>query len=113
MNNINDFFRELYKNFNERNIDIVISQMTDDVTWANGMDGGYVYGHNGVKAYWTKQFALVSSNVTPEEIVMENDAVKIRVHQVVYDLDGKLLADETVYHFFQLRNNQIARFDIG
>jgi len=66
-----------------------------------------------VRAYWTKQFALVSSNVTPEEIVMENDAVKIRVHQVVYDLDGKLLADETVYHFFQLRNNQIARFDIG
>jgi hypothetical protein len=31
----------------------------------------------------------------------------------VHDLDGKLLADEMVLHFFYLQNNKIAAFDIG
>jgi len=42
-------FRELYENFNNRQIDLVMSKMTTDVKWANGMDGGYVYGHEGVR----------------------------------------------------------------
>lgn len=51
MDNINILFTELYNNFNDRKIDLVISKMTDTVKWANGMDGGYVYGHDGVKEY--------------------------------------------------------------
>lgn len=46
MDSLNNFFQELYKNFNDRKIDVVISKMTDNVKWANGMEGGYVYGHN-------------------------------------------------------------------
>ncbi len=65
MNNIQSFFIDVYHNFNHRNIDLVIANMANDVQWANGMDGGYVYGHDGVYEYWTKQFELVSSNVTP------------------------------------------------
>ncbi len=113
MKNINIFFNDLYKNFNERKIGLVISKMTDGVQWANGMDGGYVYGHDGVKEYWTRQFKLVSSNVTPLIIETENEVVKIKVHQVVHDLNGKLLADEFVYHYFHLENDKISKFDIG
>jgi hypothetical protein len=113
MNSANNFFHELYRNFNDRKIDLVISQMTDDVKWANGMEGGYVYGHKGVREYWTRQFTLVSSNVTPLEINMENGIVKIKVHQVVHDLNGKLLADETVFHIFHLMDNKIREFNIG
>ena len=113
MENINIFFNDLYKNFNDRKIDLVISKMTDKVKWANGMDGGYVYGHDGVKEYWTRQFKLVSSNVTPLIIDTENEVVKIKVHQVVHDLNGKLLADEFVYHYFHLQKNKIAEFSIG
>lgn len=51
MDNINILFTELYNNFNDRKIGLVISKMTDNVKWANGMDGGYVYGHDGVKEY--------------------------------------------------------------
>ena len=64
MQEINTFFRELYSNFNERRIELVISKMADNVKWANGMTGGYVYGHAEVREYWTKQFQLVSSKVT-------------------------------------------------
>ena len=113
MNPLNPFFEELYRNFNDRNINLVISQMTADVKWANGMEGGYVYGHRGVREYWMKQFEMVSSKVTPFEIIEENGRVKIKVHQVVHDLNGDLLADETVDHFFKLHDNKIAEFDIG
>jgi len=113
MEDSENFFQDLYKNFNDRNIDLIISNMTDNVKWANGMDGGYVYGHDAVKDYWTRQFAMVSSKVSPLEIEAGNDIVKIKVHQVVHDLNGNLLADELVYHLFHLRENKIAAFEIG
>ncbi len=113
MINIQPFFKNLYQNFNDRNIDPVIANMTDDVQWANGMDGGYVFGHDGVRAYWTRQFGLISSAVKPLEIDEDNNVVKIKVHQVVYDVNRNLLSDEIVYHFFTLNNNKIVRFDIG
>jgi hypothetical protein len=113
MDDLNSFFQELYNHFNERKIDLVITHMTDDVKWANGMEGGYVYGHNGVREYWTRQFAMISSKVTPLEIDKENGTVKVKVHQVVHDLDGTLLADEIVYHFFYLQGDKVAEFDIG
>ena len=113
MEDNNAFFRELYTNFNERRIELVISKMTDKVKWANGMTGGYVYGHKEVREYWTKQFQLVSSKVIPLAITTEGEVVKIKVHQVVHDLNGKLLADEIVYHYFHLENKKIASFEIG
>ena len=113
MPDLNNFIQELYKNFNDRKIDLVISHMTDNVKWANGMDGGYVYGHEEVRDYWTRQFTLISSNVTPLEIETENGIVKIKIHQVVHDLHGNLVADEFVYHFFQFQGNKIAVFEIG
>lgn len=89
-------FRELYKNFNNCQIDLVISKMTPDVKWANGVDGGYVYGPDGLREYWTQQFKIVHSQVIPLKIDVENKFVKIKVHQVVHDLEGNLLADELV-----------------
>jgi hypothetical protein len=112
MENIMHLFQELYKNFNNRQIDLVISQMTTDVKWANGMDGGYVYGHEGVREYWTRQFNIVKAQVTPVKIDIENDSVRIIVHQVVHNLEGNLLADEIVDHHFYLKNGKISEFVI-
>lgn len=109
----NIFFNDLYRSFNDRQIELVISKMTDNVKWANGMEGGYVYGHEGVKEYWTRQFKLVSSKVTPVKIDTEGEFIKIKVHQVVHDLQGNLLADEFVYHIFKLKDDKIEEFNIG
>jgi len=113
MESIYNYFNDLYDNFNERKIELVISRMTDNVKWANGMEGGYVYGHEGVKEYWTRQFKFVNSNVTPLIVEKENDVIKVKVHQVVHDLNGKLLADEIVHHYFHLDNGKISEFNIG
>ncbi len=113
MDNSNTFFQDMYKNFNEREIDIVISKMADNVKWANGMEGGFVYGHDGVREYWLRQFKLINATVTPLEIEFEKGIAKIKVHQVVHDLDGNLLADEYAYHYFHILDNKIVSFEIG
>ena len=113
MEKLNTFFQSLYKNFNDRKIERVIAIMTDDVKWANGMEGGYVYGHEGVRDYWTRQFTLINPTVTPLDIEVEDGVAKIKVHQVVHDLNGKLMVDAIVYHFFHLKENKIERFEIG
>ena len=28
--------------------------MRPDVKWANGLEGGFVYGRNAVREYWTR-----------------------------------------------------------
>ncbi|MCW3090126.1 MAG: hypothetical protein JWP81_1195 [Ferruginibacter sp.] len=113
MNDFKSYFETLYKNFDERKIDLVIENMTDDVEWANGMEGGFVHGRQAVKDYWTRQFAVMSSNVTPMEIEAEQGKIFIKVHQVVHDLQGKLLADEIVGHIFELEHDKISRFTIA
>jgi hypothetical protein len=72
-----------------------------------------VYGHESVREYWTRQFNIVNAQVTPIQIDVENDTVKIKVHQVVHDLQGGLLADEMVVHHFYLIEGKISAFVIG
>src|SRR5689334_9479950 len=100
MKSVEDFFVELYENFNAKKIEKVISQMADNVKWANGMEGGFVFGHEGVRQYWLRQFKMISSNVTPLKISHAGNTVAIDVHQIVHDTEGKLLMDEQVRHVF-------------
>jgi len=60
-----ELLKRIYDRFNARDIDGVLTGLTDDVTWANGMDGGHVHGREAVRAYWTRQWAMVSPHVEP------------------------------------------------
>lgn len=110
----------LYDRFNARDIDGVLNQLTDDVAWANGMDGGHVHGREAVRAYWTRQWAVVSPHVEPVGFHHTADgAIVAEVLQTIRDLDGKPLEgqthglkDKTVGHVFRLREGKVARFDI-
>jgi hypothetical protein len=108
-----EFFRTIYQKFNSRDIEAVISNMTADVQWANGMEGGYEHGHRGVRNYWIRQFGLVRSQVTPLEIKKVDDAVVIKVRQEVHNLKGIKLSNTTVKHIFHMKDGMIARFDIA
>jgi len=110
----------LYERFNARDIDAVLSALTDDVAWANGMDGGHVQGRDAVRAYWTRQWSMVSPHVEPVGFRRTADgAVMAEVRQSVFDLDGQPLQgqthglkDKTVGHVFHFRDGKVARFDI-
>jgi ketosteroid isomerase-like protein len=110
----------MYDRFNARDIDGVLASLTDDVAWANGMDGGHVHGLEAIREYWTRQWAMVSPHVEPVGFSRAADgAIVAEVHQSIRDLDGNPLQgqthglkDKTVGHVFHLRAGKVARFDI-
>ena len=105
---------EIYRDFNDRKIDRVLARMDPNVDWPNGMEGGRVLGHQAVRAYWTRQWAMISPRVDPLEFSKEDAGrIAIKVHQVVCDLTGKQLLDTTVRHTYSMRNGLIVRMDIG
>jgi ketosteroid isomerase-like protein len=112
--------RRIYERFNSRDIDGVLAALADDVTWANGMDGGYVQGRDAVREYWTRQWAMVSPHVEPVDFTdMADGSIVAEVHQTVRNLDGTPLEgqthglkDKTVGHIFHFRNGKITRFNI-
>ena len=82
----------IYDRFNARDIDGVLTVLTDDVVWANGMDGGHVHGREAIREYWTRQWAMVSPHVEPVGFHRTADgAIIAEVRQSVRDLEGKPL----------------------
>jgi|SRR5579859_2590920 len=108
-----ELLRRVYELFNRREIERVLEAMHPDVVWANGMEGGHVHGRDEVRSYWKRQWAIIDQHVEPVEISPSGEGeVVVKVHQVVGDLKGNLLADRLVMHVFQMRNGLIQRFDI-
>jgi SnoaL-like domain len=105
--------RQAYCDFNARRLDAVLARLDPEVEWANGMEGGHVHGREGVRAYWTRQWALLDPHVDPVSILQ--DAAGrwvVEVHQIVHDKDGKLLADKIVHHAYRITDQRIKRMDI-
>jgi len=108
-----DLLISAYREFNERNIDRVLALMRPDVVWPNGMEGGTVDGHDGVRAYWTRQWTLIDPYVEPLSFEQDDKGrTVVHVHQVVRDLCGKLLIDTTVRHAYSIRQGLIERMEI-
>ena len=108
-----ELLKHVYERFNARDMETVLAAMHEDVVWANGMEGGHVHGRDGVRSYWTRQWAIVDSHVDPVGFSVGPDGeIIIEVHQVVHDLAGSLLVDQSVGHIFRVENGQIKRFDI-
>jgi ketosteroid isomerase-like protein len=108
-----ELLADIYAAFNRRDIDTVLAQMRPDVDWPNGMEGGRVHGRDAVRAYWTRQWALVDPRVEPVAI-QENETgtVLVDVHQVVRDKAGSILKDQRVHHLYSFRDGLIERMDI-
>ncbi|MBB4288299.1 ketosteroid isomerase-like protein [Rhizobium leguminosarum] len=119
-NNDVEMLKRIYAGFNARDIDAVIAVLSDDVAWANGMDGGHINGREAVRDYWTRQWAVISPHVEPVAFEETEDrAVAVEVIQSVFDLNGQPLEgqshglkDKTVTHIFRIEGGKIVRFDI-
>jgi ketosteroid isomerase-like protein len=105
--------KEAYRAFNAREIDAVLATMHDDVDWPNGMEGGRVHGHQGVREYWTRQWAMINPRVDPVSFQSaDRNQTAVLVHQVVHDLDGLLLLDQMVQHVYFIEDGLIRRMEI-
>ncbi|PPQ30855.1 nuclear transport factor 2 family protein [Rhodopila globiformis] len=108
-----ELLQHLYDRFNARDVDAVLAVLHKDVVWANGMEGGTVHGHDGVRSYWTRQWTLIDPHVRPMSFAVEGQGTIIAtVHQTVRDLTGRLLADKVVGHAFRIEDGLVRRFDI-
>jgi ketosteroid isomerase-like protein len=108
-----ELLKKAYAAFNTRDIDGALATMKPDVEWPNGMEGGTVHGHAGVRAYWTRQWGMINPHVDPE--TFDTDAsgrIVAGVHQVVRDLSGKVLLDRMVEHIYTLEDGLIRSMTI-
>ena len=109
-----ELLRRLYQSFNARDLPAILKVLHPDVTWANGMDGGHVHGHDGVRDYWTRQWTMIDPRVEPAGFATLADGrTEVEVHQTVRDRNGNILSDKRVRHIFQIEGGLVRRFDIG
>jgi len=113
MSSKRDLLTAVYKSFNARDIDAVLAQMHPNVDWPNGMEGGRVYGHDDVRAYWQRQWTVVDPHVDPVHIEDDDSGrTVVDVHQVVRDLRGTILLDRMLQHVYSMRDGLISRMEI-
>jgi len=103
----------VYARFNARDVDAVLKAMHEDVVWPNGMEGGWVHGHTGVREYWTRQWGLIDPHVEPVGFATEADErIAVTVQQTVRDLGGKILLDRRVEHVYLVEDGLIRSMEI-
>ena len=102
-----------YSAFNARDLDAALATMHVDVVWPNGMEGGNVYGHNGVREYWLRQWSMIDPRVDPVRFETdESGRLVVEVHQVIRSLAGDVIKDQMVRHAYVIENGRIKSMDI-
>jgi hypothetical protein len=87
--------------------------MHPDVEWPNGLEGGSVVGHRGIREYWTRQWGLIDPSVEPRRLTTTPDGRgAVEVHQVVRDLAGNVLKSQTVEHVYAFQSGLIVSMEI-
>ena len=112
MRESHDILREVYGAFNARDIDGVLVSMHPDVEWPNGMEGGMVYGHSGVREYWSRQWKVINPHF--ERVGFRPDPsgrIIVDVHQVIHR-EGKLLVDRMVQHVYVIEEGLIRSMEV-
>jgi hypothetical protein len=105
--------RAAYTAFNARDIDAALAVMTSAIVWPRAFKGGFVRGPEAVRAYWTEQWSEIDPHVEPISFLRENEkCVLVEVHQIVRDLSGAVIADNTVNHRFTLADGLIDKMEV-
>ena len=114
MANVKTIIEQAYSAFNKRDIDAALALMTEDVSWPKASEGGRVVGEEEIRAYWTRQWGEFDGHVEPLAITEESGRrIRVRVHQIVRNLEGNVLSDSEVLHIFTVNSGLIAAMDLG
>ena len=103
----------MYAAFNARDVDAVLDHMARDVDWPNAWEGGRVRGHDAIRDYWTRQWAVIDAVVHPVAYTARADgSVEVEVAQLVRDLDGAVVGEGRVLHVYRFEAELIVRMDV-
>lgn len=108
-----DLLRAAYQAFNTRDIDAALVLMTRNVAWPRAFKGGFVRGAEEIRAYWTEQWSVIDPHVEPVAFhTEEGGRILVKVHQIVRDLRGAIIADDIVAHLFTLEEGLILMMEV-
>ena len=113
MTDTKTIIEQAYSAFNKRDIDGALALMTQDVSWPKASEGGKVIGKEEVRAYWTRQWRQFDPHVEPIAMIEERGKIRVRVHQLVKNLQGDVLSEGEVLHVFTVKDGLIAAMDLG
>ncbi len=108
-----ELLRAAYTAFNARDIDAALATMAPGVAWPKAFKGGIARGHEEVRAYWTEQWREIDPRVEPTSFHPEAAGrILVRVHQLVRDLAGAVVADGHVGHRFTIESGLIQSMEV-
>ena len=114
MTNTESLIAHIYSAFNQRDIDSALAHMSESVNWPKASEGGRVVGKQEIRAYWNRQWKEFDPHVDPLEVFDDGAGrTRVRVHQLVRDLQGDVLSDSEVWHVYTIANGLIERMDLG
>ena len=104
---------DLYRSFNERDIDAVLAHLAPDVDWPIGTSGGREHGREAVRAYWTRQWQDIDPRVEPLSIDFDGEGrAHVRVQQLIRSRDGKIESNRKVEHVYEFNGPFVQRMTI-
>lgn len=87
--------------------------MQRDVQWSKAWEGGYISGHDEIKAYWERQWKEINPKVEHVGFTVRSDnKLEVLVDQIVKDLDGNTIFEGQVTHIYTFENGLIKTMDI-
>lgn len=108
-----ELLRTAYAAFNARDADATLATMSADIALPNGMEGGYVYGHQAVRAYWKRQWAIIYPHDEPVAFYVEtSDCILVDVHQIIRNLAGTVISDQHLRHRCTIENSLIQTVEV-
>ena len=114
MARVKSIIEQAYSAFNRRDIGGALALMTEDVSWPKASASGKVVGKEEIRSYWTRQWHAFDPHVEPLAITEEDGGkVRVKVHQLVKNLQGEVLWDGEVLHVFTVNSGLIAAMDLG
>lgn len=113
MANTEKLIAEVYRAFNQRNIDAALALMSESVSWPKASEGGRVIGKEEIRGYWSRQWKEFDPHVEPIEVIDRGAGkIDVRVHQLVKSLGGDVLSDTEVRHSYTTADGLIERMDL-
>jgi hypothetical protein len=112
MNNGTELIKHLYEDFNARRTDSILAKLTEDVMWANGMEGGYVHGHKDLRKYWERQWATLNPQIKAVGFSKTEDGSILVDALFSGETPEQEFKDMPARHVFHIKDGLVSRFDI-
>ena len=99
---------DLYRAFNRRDLDRVLSALSPSVRWPNVLEKTELRGHAAIRSYWLRQLETIEPRVEPIEFEERQGSVAVRVRQVVTVKATGQVSESSVTHTYVFNDGLVA-----